>query len=222
MRSVCSANGFPHDTSPHPSLKTPIQLAAVWAMEKPRALFKDPVSAMLSAPRPGWRSPPGSCEQPCTGHAAEQDKNPQPHPQANSLKEYIRPHSAARGTQESGFKNSLNWNVDMSKVSPGFTVNKLLLHSSLLTAWPETIPGSSSKPSLITSWYLASNWLRPRKARAALRAQAERNSQPFEGDIFLSFSLDPFAKFFTSSRGGEEHPPHHQRLCLCCGKQLLP
>lgn len=59
-------------------------------------------------------------------------------------------HCLSEAQKKSDFKGSLNWNVAVSKVSSGFRFNKLLLHSSLLTVWPETIPGNSSKPSTIT------------------------------------------------------------------------
>lgn len=108
-----------------------------------------------------------------------------------------------RGTQESYFKSSLNWNVDVSKVSSGFRFDKLLLHSLLLTVWPETIPDNSSKPSPIISRHLASNWLRLRKLRASLRTPSREEQTAFEDSIFLGFGLDPFAKFFISACGGE-------------------
>lgn len=129
-----------------------------------------------------------------------------------------------RGTQESDFKSSLNWNVDGSKVNSGFRFNKLLLHSSLLTVWPETIPANPSKLSPTTLWHLASNWLTLRELRASLRAPSREEQSAFEGNIFLGFGLDPFAKFFISTRfgGGREHPRHLWCFYCVLGTSCLP
>ena len=107
-----------------------------------------------------------------------------------------------RGTQESDFKSSLNWNVDVSKVSSGFRFIKLLLHSPLLTACPETIPGNSSKLNPIALRHLASHRLRLRKLRASLSIHFREEQSAFEDNFFLGFGLDPFAKFFISAYFG--------------------
>lgn len=128
-------------------------------------------------PAPPWRLPSSLCywgywrrQEP---HSSEKHLTQKKHAltSLSKLWKNVFAHTALlRGTKESDFKGSLNWNVDISKVSSDSRFNKLLLHSSLLTVWPETIPGNSSKPSTITLWHLASNWLRLRKLRASPRA----------------------------------------------------
>jgi len=70
MRSVCSADYFPHDISPHPSLKTAIQSAAAWVTGEAGSPVQGPSPHRTLGNAARMTQPPGLL-QPALPHGGQ-------------------------------------------------------------------------------------------------------------------------------------------------------